>query len=76
MTTKRVKEHFWCDTVAGYIIVYMFSISFSLTFRLNFYVLSSIEITLCRCPQMLSATGAPNENIVQNHLNIAWLNVF
>ena len=48
MTTKRVKEHFWCDTVAGYIIVYVFSI-FWLNFqtellRLPFY-----------CPQMLSA---------------------
>ena len=27
-------------------------------------------------PRFCHVTGAPNENIVQNHLNIAFLNVF
>ena len=28
------------------------------------------------CSDFLAETGAPNENIVQNHLNIELLNVF
>ena len=28
------------------------------------------------CSKKKKKTGAPNENIVQNHLNIAWLSVF
>ena len=37
----------WCNTVAGYIIVYVFSI-FWLNFQTELYVFSSIVITLCR----------------------------
>ena len=37
----------WCNTVAGYIIVHVFSI-FWLNFQTELYVFSSIEITLCR----------------------------
>ena len=41
---------------------------------------SHIEVQLSAlvwaCLGVYITSGAPNENIVQNHLNIAWLNVF
>ena len=38
-----------------------------------------LQCTICRLPlknRILTKSGAPYENIVQNHLNIALLNVF
>ena len=40
----------------------------------NVRAMSSSILSLCSL--CLVFTGAPNENIVQNHLNIALLNVF
>ena len=37
---------------------------------------SESEGRLCTLPGKDEETGAPNENIVQNHLNIELLNVF
>jgi len=37
---------------------------------------SRFELILCLDSASVEVPGAPNENIVQNHLNIALLNVF
>ena len=39
-------------------------------FGRNFYIITN------ECAFHETSSGAPNENIVQNHLNIALLNVF
>ena len=36
----------------------------------------NVALTVYHDPFSVCLTGAPNENIVQNHLNIALLNVF
>ena len=44
----------------------------SLVLKITVYGL----LLLFTCENILKGTGAPNENIVQNHLNEALLNVF